>query len=193
MLSLSLTHSHTHTHTNTHTHTHTQVFQLGTATTQICESFAVAAQSLLARELQGTDAARKRIASIHIIQRAVLAGGLASALLSFFTWWKQSSVLAGLTSDPAVLAAAGAIMPIVLVTQVSKGLAYPVNGVVMGGQDWGYLSFATWFSNACCCAIVFFFKVRYNYLIVMSGGEVGAWWSLGDDIISVTSHESVAR
>ena len=35
------------------------VFQLGTATTQICESFAVAAQALLARELQGADAARK--------------------------------------------------------------------------------------------------------------------------------------
>jgi Na+-driven multidrug efflux pump len=31
-------------------------FQIGTATTQICEAFAVAAQSLLARELEGSDA-----------------------------------------------------------------------------------------------------------------------------------------
>jgi hypothetical protein len=47
----------------------------------------------------------------------------------------------------------------VRVRQVSKGLAYPVNGVVMGGQDWGYLSLATWLSNAACCAIVLYFKV----------------------------------
>ena len=38
------------------------VFQLGTATTQICESFAVAAQALLARELQGRDPVRKKTA-----------------------------------------------------------------------------------------------------------------------------------
>jgi putative MATE family efflux protein len=102
------------------------VFQLGTATTQICESFAVAAQSLLARELQSADGWRKRVAMRHIVKRAVLAGGVASALLSTATWWKQGQVLAGLTSDASVLGAAAAIMPLVLLTQVSKGLAYPM-------------------------------------------------------------------
>jgi hypothetical protein len=62
----------------------------------------------------------------HIVKRAVLAGGVASALLSTATWWKQGQVLAGLTSDASVLGAAAAIMPIVLLTQVSKGLAYPM-------------------------------------------------------------------
>jgi putative MATE family efflux protein len=134
------------------------VFQLGTATTQICESFAVAAQALLARELQGADAARKKAAIAHVIKRAILAGGVVSALLSILTWHQQTSVLAGLTSDPAVLAAAAAIMPIVLLTQVSKGLAYPVNGVVMGGLDWGFLTASMWVCNAACCAVVFYFK-----------------------------------
>jgi putative MATE family efflux protein len=134
------------------------VFQLGTATTQICESFAVAAQSLLARELQSADGQRKKVAMRHIVKRAVLAGGVASALLSTATWWKQGAVLAGLTGDAAVLGAAAAIMPLVLLTQVSKGLAYPVNGLVMGALDWRFLTASMWLCNMACCSVVYFFK-----------------------------------
>ena len=39
--------------------------------------------------------------------------------------------------------------------QVSKGLAYPVNGIVMGGSDWGFLTASMWFCNLCCCSVVF--------------------------------------
>ena len=34
------------------------------------------------------------------------------------------------------------IFPVVLITQVLKGLAYPVNGVLMGGLDWGFSTVA---------------------------------------------------
>lgn len=55
----------------------------------------------------------------HLIGRAILAGGVVSAVLSSVTWWQQASVLGGLTNDAAVVSAAIAIMPIVLMTQVT--------------------------------------------------------------------------
>ena len=36
--------------------------------------------------------------------------------------------------------------------QVAKGLAYPVNGVVMGGLDWRFSTVAMWSANAACVA-----------------------------------------
>lgn len=44
--------------------------------------------------------------------------------------------------------------PITRLPQVSKGLAYPVNGVVMGGSDWGFLTLSMWFCNILCCSLV---------------------------------------
>jgi Na+-driven multidrug efflux pump len=104
-------------------------FQLGTATTQICESISVAAQSLLARELAGRDPARVRAAARHIIARSLQLGGIFAGTLSFFTWANQANVLASLAADPAIRVLAAGIMPLVLWTQLVKGFAYPVNGM----------------------------------------------------------------
>ena len=78
---------------------------LGVATTQVCESVAVATQALLARELgrgnsmpssstsssslsnaQQQQKRRLRVASWHVIGRGVCAGGAIAAALSVFTW-----------------------------------------------------------------------------------------------------------
>eukprot|EP00617_Octactis_speculum_P027875 CAMPEP_0185746276 /NCGR_PEP_ID=MMETSP1174-20130828/4777_1 /TAXON_ID=35687 /ORGANISM="Dictyocha speculum, Strain CCMP1381" /LENGTH=84 /DNA_ID=CAMNT_0028420827 /DNA_START=108 /DNA_END=358 /DNA_ORIENTATION=- len=45
-------------------------------------------------------------------------------------------------------------MPVVLLTQVAKGLAYPINGVVMGGLDWRFSTLGMWGSNLACLAIL---------------------------------------
>ena len=42
--------------------------------------------------------------------------------------------------------------------QVSKGLAYPVNGLVMGALDWRFLTASMWLCNMACCSVVYFFK-----------------------------------
>jgi Na+-driven multidrug efflux pump len=39
-------------------------------------------------------------------------------------------------------------MPLVLVTQIIKGLAYPSNAVLMGGSDWLASTIAMWASSA---------------------------------------------
>jgi len=56
---------------------------------------------------------------LHVIRRAVTAGGIVAVVLSCITWFKRAGVLGGLTSNPDVLAAAMSIMPIVLLTQAS--------------------------------------------------------------------------
>jgi len=141
-------------------------FQLGTATTQICESISVAAQSLLARELAGRDPERVKAAAAHIIKRALLLGGLTAGALSFVTWLNQASVLASLAADPAIRALAASIMPLVLWTQLVKGFAYPVNGMTMGALDWRFLSISMWVSNAVCMAAILFFKPRQTIFTI---------------------------
>ena len=59
---------------------HILCFQLGVVTTQVCESTAIATQTLLAREL---NAAKPRAAvARHIVARGLQIGGGAAAILS---------------------------------------------------------------------------------------------------------------
>ena len=113
-------------------------FQLGFATTQLCESVAVAVQTLLAREIaSGKDEVdgEKRVMAArkvrHLINGSIFVGGLVAGGLSFITHLQKDSVLRGLTTDLSIREASGGVFSAVLVTQVLKGLAYPCNGVVM--------------------------------------------------------------
>jgi len=150
-------------------------FQLGFATTQICESVAVAVQTMLARELADTtthspDVRRQLVR--HLIQTGILIGGGVAALLSLTTFFQQDSVLRGLTNNAAIRASAAAIFPVVLVTQTLKGLAYPVNGIVMGGLDWFFSMMAMWLANFACVGIVKGFALKGTLTL----GQI--WWAL---------------
>ena len=72
----------------------------------------------------------------HLISTSLLLGGGVASLLSLTTYLQRDSILSGLTTSSAVRSASATIFPAVLVTQVFKGLAYPVNGIIMGGLDW---------------------------------------------------------
>ncbi len=106
-------------------------FQLGFATTQICESVAVAVQTLLAREVaggggndsssgstsriynNGAIAARVR----HLINGSILVGGIVAGSLSLVTFLQMEGVLRSLTTDVNVREASAIIFPAVLITQ----------------------------------------------------------------------------
>jgi putative MATE family efflux protein len=152
-------------------------FQLGFATTQICEAVAVAVQTLLARELASRDAVTTRKASRvrHLIQTSLWLGGGVATALSLLTYWRQDWILAGLTTNAAIRSAAAGIFPIVLLTQILKGLAYPVNGIIMGGLDWVYSMVAMWIANLVCVGMVWQFAAR-NVSGVASLGQL--WWAL---------------
>lgn len=150
-------------------------FQLGFATTQICESkyvsapspqticshfrsgIAVAVQTLIARE---TASSRPRARLLrYLVRGSVVVGGGVALLLSLTTWWRRDLILRGLTTDAAVRAASVSIFPIVLVTQVFKGLAYPVNGIIMGNLDWLFSAITMWAANFTCIGILKWFSL----------------------------------
>lgn len=157
-------------------------FQLGFATTQICESVAVAVQTLLAREMAGAggdereeDAAQATLRARrvrHLINGSVLVGGAVAGALSLLTFCQRESVLRGLTTDAGVREASRAIFPAVLATQVLKGLAYPVNGIIMGGLDWKFTMAAMWLANFACVGMIRFWA-KAN---AMTLGKI--WWAL---------------
>jgi len=100
-------------------------FQLGFATTQICESVAVAVQTLLAREIAGgsndvgkpIEQHRRAKRVRHLIDGSILVGGLVAGSLSALTFFQKESVLRGLTTDSSIREASRIIFPAVLVTQ----------------------------------------------------------------------------
>lgn len=151
-------------------------FQLGFATTQICEAVAVAVQTLLARELADTtshdDKTRAKLIR-HLINTSIGIGGLVSVVLSLSTYWRRDWILKGLTTNVQVQAAAATIFPAVLLTQVLKGLAYPVNGIMMGGLDWLFTMGAMWVANFACVGLIWFAKRGGNAVDL---GQI--WWSL---------------
>jgi putative MATE family efflux protein len=141
-------------------------FQLGFATTQICEAVAVAVQTLLARELadnQTHSPAIKAKLVRHLINTSLFIGGTVATCLSLATFLQRDSILRGLTNNVAIREASVVIFPAVLLTQIFKGLAYPVNGIIMGGLDWIFSMVAMWGAN------------------IISLGMIG-FWSLGGTV-----------
>ena len=95
-------------------------FQLGFATTQICESVAVAVQTLLAREIADDKSRSKKVRSSsvrHLINCSIAIGGAVATGLSLLTFFQRESVMQGLTTNPAIRDASLAIFPAVLATQ----------------------------------------------------------------------------
>ena len=60
--------------------------------------------------------------------------------------------------------------------KVAKGLAYPVNGVIMGGLDWSFATAAMWAANAACIGIVL--AAKRGLLPPWLGGGAGGGQSL---------------
>jgi putative MATE family efflux protein len=150
-------------------------FQLGFATTQICESVAVAVQTMLARELSDTTtyapATRARLVR-HLIQTSLWLGGGVAAALSGVSYLRRHWIVPGLTTNTAVQSAALTIFPAVMLTQVLKGLAYPVNGIGMGGLDWWYSMAVMWLANLSCLGLLRYFASKGTVTLYQ------IWWAL---------------
>jgi len=128
-------------------------FNLGFATSQLCESVSIAVQALLAREMPLTTSIKK-IKAGHIMKRALLLGFLVSSGLTITTLKNTDKVLAGMTSSLEVRQAAKAIMPIVLVTQIFKGLAYSTGGILLGGLDWVWSTASMTIAGIICTTLI---------------------------------------
>lgn len=151
-------------------------FQLGFATTQICEAVSVATQTLVARELADTQTHPPKVRAQllrHIINTAYWMGGGVATVLSLSTFWRRHWIVQGLTTNTQVQAAATAIFPAVVATQILKGLAYPVNGVIMGGLDWMFSVVAMWLGNLGCFAVLAYCSQVFGAVSLHQ-----VWWAL---------------
>jgi Na+-driven multidrug efflux pump len=90
----------------------------------------------------------------HLINTSIVVGGGVAAALSLTTFLQQDSILRGLTTNRAIRSAAASIFPAVLLTQVFKGFAYPVNGIILGGLDWMMSANIMWLANIVCIGMV---------------------------------------
>ena len=129
-------------------------FNLGFATSQFCEAVSIAAQALLARDIP-FDTARRRARASHVIRRALQGGLVVSTVLGLATLFGEDHILASMTASTEVRAAAAAVMPMVLFTQIWKSLAYSTGGILLGGLDWLASSVGMQISALLCIALVF--------------------------------------
>jgi len=165
-------------------------FQIGFATSQLAEALATATQVTLAKELHSTG--QRRVDFLKYVMSWGLRAGLGvSALLSVVTWLAREPLLRSLTSDAAVQAAASAVIPVVCVCQVFKAMAYPLNGSLMGGLDWTFLTAAMWVASLTCvsvarvlgagslqgiwCALVTFFAMQCALGLLRIRSGTGIW------------------
>jgi len=130
-------------------------FQVGFATSQVAESLATSTQVLLAKVFRSCGNADRPFAplpasraSSRIVQRGLQAGLILSGLLGGLTLLGQAHLLQAMTSDVFVQQIAQAAMPFVVIAQVFKALAYPTNGAIMGGLDWGFSAVTLWMAGA---------------------------------------------
>lgn len=128
-------------------------FNLGFATSQLCESISIAAQALLARDYP-YQTIEKKYSAGHIIRRSLWLGLLISGVLSCATIYNQNNVLKQLTKSAEVFNAAKSIMPMVLITQLVKGLAYSTGGILLGGLDWLWSSLSMQIASVACIGTV---------------------------------------
>ena len=132
---------------------------------------AVAVQTLLARELanESKDPTLQKTTLSYLINGSILAGGSVALSLSLLTFLKRKSIIAGLTTNLPVQSAALSIFPAVLATQILKGLAYPVNGIIMGGLDWKFTMICMWIANFVCVGML-----KFGGIVTLNK----IWWAL---------------
>ena len=143
---------------------HLLCFNLGVVLSQLCESIAVATQTLLARsmgalkalsdDVESDAAGEARRDAWHVMKRGSLVGLFIAGLLTAVTAIRPAAVIGGLTTDVTVREACKSIIPPVLCCQLFKGLAFPANGVIMGGLDWAFASAEIWIGSLLCVALV---------------------------------------
>lgn len=111
----------------------------------------------------------RKTALSYLINGSILSGGSVAIALSLLTFVKRKSVIAGLTTNLSVQSVALSIFPAVLATQVLKGLAYPVNGIIMGGLDWKFTMICMWLANLVCVGML-----KFGGVVTLNK----IWWAL---------------
>lgn len=133
----------------------------------IVDSIAVAAQAMIARRRGAGD-----VDAARAVGSRLLVWGLGVGIAIGAAIGAASSLLPRLfTSDPAAIAAVGAILPFVVVMQPLNALVFVWDGVFMGAERFRFLA-AQMFASAVVAASVLLLVVP------MGWGLAGVWWGI---------------
>lgn len=147
---------------------HQVVLQLWNLITLILDSLAIAAQALIGAALGAARTAAARTLAWRITRWSVLLAGVLAAALA-----ASATVLPGVfTTDGAVLAEIGRIWPQLVLLVPLGGMAFALDGVLLGAGDTAFLRTAT-----LGAALVGFLPLIWAAL-VWDWGLIGIWWGL---------------
>ena len=144
---------------------HQVLYQVFLLSSFLLDALAVAGQAIVGGALGRGDTALALATARRLVRWGIGAGLAVAALLAAL-----GGVVPGLlTQDPTVLAAAGAAWLVAALVQVPGGIAFVLDGVLMGAEDWAYLR--TWTVLAAVSA-------GAAALVVAAGGGglVALWW-----------------
>ncbi|CAJ1916326.1 unnamed protein product [Cylindrotheca closterium] len=130
------------------------LYQLGFWATMLCEGLSIATQSLLSRHSSHDSLDNSRLQH-YIRKQSFTAGAIVSGGFSAFFYIFHRRILNSFTKSPEIYAAAIGVVPAFLVAQLTKGFAFPMNGIILGRKEWG-VSFCTlWVANFLCLSTRF--------------------------------------
>lgn len=134
----------------------------------VLDGFAIAGQALIGAAL---GAGRPDIARADA--RRLMAWGLGGGTAIGLGYLSLAGVLPGLFStDPAVLAAVGAVWSLIALMQPACGVAFVLDGILMGARDFRYLLGSTAFASLGILAPLAVLA------LVADLGLVGIWWAM---------------
>lgn len=145
---------------------HEVMRQLYIASVQVFSALDVACQSLVATYVGGGDPASARAVIARGLQVGVAAGAAVGLCLAAASAWLPSLF----TSDAAVAAAAGAVMPVMAAFMPVDAAAAVLEGGLLGASETAWVARCTILVSAACLAALLGARAA-------GGGLLGVWLS----------------
>ena len=150
-------------------------FNLGFTASQLCESLAIAAQALLARDYP-FDTTTKKVSANHVIKRSLQSGLAVSLGLAAFIIYNLESILNQMAKSPDVKSAALAVMPAVILAQIFKSISSSSGGILLGGLDWSWSTAGMIIASSLSIFLIYFLPATLNSIWISLGKYINNFY-----------------
>jgi putative MATE family efflux protein len=147
---------------------HQVAFQLWTFLALVLDAVAIAAQVLVARTLGAGDAHGAHAAAWRVIGWSAAVGALVGAVMLALTGVLPHAF----TDDPAVLDRARAVWPLFALMQPLAGIAFALDGILIGAGDTRFLMWSMLGSALAVYVPIALAALHFGW------GITGVWWGL---------------
>lgn len=144
---------------------HQVCLQLWFATSLLADAIAIAAQPLLATCL----AQREQSGARQVVRQSLLLGAAAGFATAAALALSGPTLCRLFTSDPAALAAAAEVWPLVVASQPLNTLAFSVDGLLYGARDFRYCALVMGGASAAAISVMALGRRRLGLKAVWCG------------------------